>query len=266
MTIESLTTVLNQRANTAAMNEFRMAYPHQNFPNAVIRSIALIYGDQEKYRDTLITCRCCIDRPPQQEIWSNFVVGVRFRHFGRQTTVDLVSYPVGRFRNLSQEHARRLDWLSAPTDAQFGNRALSAPLIVAEGTINTSSDGTLKFSGPGNGRPESLLGVDVSLVANTIASFFDLRTGGATSHEFFHQLNRFLVEYTDNPDFYEQFALWLCEQQIQLTPAQSEALIAMKVHDRAQSEHIDLSTAYLDEIYSGQLARICNTIRAVRGE
>ncbi|MGB4942867.1 MAG: hypothetical protein WBO92_02035 [Candidatus Moraniibacteriota bacterium] len=266
MTVENLTSVLNQRSYTAAMEEFGMAYPYQNFPDVIRHTIALIYGDQEGHRDTLISCRCCISRPPQQERRSNFVVGVRFRHFGRQTTVVLVSYPVGRFRNLSQEHARRLDWLSAPTDTQFGDKVLPAPLIVAEGVVKISSDGTLKFSGPGNGRPESLLGFDVSLIANSIASFFDLRTAGATSHEFFHRLNCFLVEYTDNPDFYEQFALWLCEQRIQLTPDQSDALIVMKVHDRAQSEHVELSTANLEEIYSGQLARICNTIRAVRGK
>ncbi len=44
MTVENLTSVLNHKAYTAAIEEFRMAYPHQNFPNAVRRTIALIYG------------------------------------------------------------------------------------------------------------------------------------------------------------------------------------------------------------------------------
>lgn len=263
MSIQEITTKLNTQAYEAAKREFQTMFPYPTFPDAFRGTIAVI-DSSSTGQDSLIALRCCLNRPPAAETTHPFFIGLRFSRFGRSTTLDLISVPFPPGCDPVQHYARRIGCLSFADriDTQFGSRPLPSPLISAVGQMTVRAGQELTFT-PITEKPATLIGVDVVLLARTIASHFDLMTTTEVANDFFISLLGFLKECQGKSDFYEQFVLWLHESRVRITPKLAESLCAMKAADHARTQGSDICAEYLKEIYSG-LGQVIKSISAIQ--
>ncbi len=241
------------------MREFEQWFPKSSFPNAIRRTMAIIYGDVAR-NDGLITVRCCLDQTPGVQTRRPFFLGLRFSGFGLSpTTLDLVSVPTPPGQDPVQCYVNRTGWLSSADQIGTwqGSRPLPSPLISVVGEVTIQVDQSIQFSSSGTS-PPTLFGINAISLAETIARYFDAKTAPAQSSQdadtFFNTLLEFLREFQGNPQFYEQLALWLHEREVRITPALAESLYMMKASDYARTAeggHVKLSTAYMREIYTG---------------
>lgn len=265
MSILEITSALKNRAYEAAKRDFEMAFPRYCFPHAYRDTLAYLSPDTTSSgRDSLITLRCCLDRPPGVETVRPFFIGLRFSRFGQETTLDLISLPREIGRDHLTRYAWRFGWLSFADriDTQQGSRPIPSPLISAGGQMTIRPDQTVAFSMTKDDT-STLFGVDSVRLAETIATHFDILSAREKADTFFSLLLGYLREYQGKPDFYEQFALSLHECCVEFTPELAEALYSMKAADLARTQKIDLCTAYLGEIY-GTLGTVINGIQAVQ--